>query len=103
MPRWLQLLFATVLTFSLLFSVAGFIFGVVAYIESRKPDMPAPVITVVETTDPDLLTAKAIIGTQQVNMQNVVKLYEEQAHLVQLLLDRTVEEMRKAAQLKEAR
>lgn len=68
---------------------------ILTYRNSVKPDPPAPVIEVIEVLDPELATAQMLLGQWQVQVQNLVELYEKQAALFGLTMDRLVEEIRK--------
>lgn len=57
---------------------------IMIYIEFRKPDVPAPIVKVIEVENPELATAMMIIGQKDMQIENLCKLVVNYAKLFDL-------------------
>ena len=97
---WLRVL-GTALVLVIFIASGASAIAIISYIETKRPEEPAPIITVVEATDPDILTAKWVIGVQQIEIQNLAHLYEKQSGSLGLALDAVVDLLRDAKRKEE--
>jgi len=65
------------------------------WVDHRKPDVPAPVVNVIEVDDPVIATYQMLLGEWQMEREQWNYVVEKQAKTIGLALDGLVEEIRK--------